>query len=830
MNPRSPDFKFGALTNQPPCLLLSFAVHYRCCLCCYHYSCFRAVFNNRLDPDQTDLRRSVKDLPPSLTALLECPKPPSKPAVPLHPAFGLFSEEQIPITLSLDDYAWLLARNLTRETGSDEVQESEVLQNAVPVWSGYNSLVVNDALPVTRVGAPPLIAAPAHEWSTLLTVLKQAQGINVKVVGADRKTVVSLDMGLYLPAKKLQMARDDLKHIILRPGELHILMAQLRTIGAFIENSGIDMAWIESDLYGPNTVKQILEGNHVKRGEAAHLVTLQAFFILYQEAFLQHVPESSKTLLKSLAKDLCDACSSSEGVQVAEAHQRIVNAVESMEIMKKMKEFDESHENSPMFKVFRQYMGMVLEMLMFIRAVRTANWELHLEALEIFTKYFFAHDRLNYARMIPLYLAEMKALSNTDPEIYAEFKDGNWVVNKNPCVPFCAIGPDNALEHLNRSMKVTGGLVGITLNPSARAKFFLIAPELARLANQAKDMAGVTHETRGKHHNLTAAVVSREEKNITKLSNTIRAFTNPFSQEGADLFNLVTKVVLPEEVKDDLCNQSAIGLKLFTVFIKERIQTGKENLWSPMKKQKLLTWKTTGKKTKVSVDNKVVELQEDRCLFARMMMVCKSRPEINIAEAVGVYEFSLVPRSLFASDGSMLHCPTKSALMNAIEKHVNPENSTTECRVAPSMQGKVSIVDGMAELQSLDKLTWITTCSQLAEHYINQLLQKCSESDEIHVVFDRYDVEISLKSATRVRRQGGQDPVYYRITDSTHIGKVPMKKLLSHNKTKMELTEYLARKALDHAEIIGKCLVAAWGTSCEATQECGASSKHPRRS
>lgn len=131
--------------------------------------------------------------------------------------------------------------------------------------------------------------------------------------------------------------------------------------------------------------------------------------------------------------------------------------------------------------------------------------------------------------------------------------------------------------------KKTGGLVGITLNPSACAKFFLIAQELARLANQAKDMAGVTHETRGKHHNLTAAVVSREEKNITKLSNTIRAFTNPFSQDGVDLFNLVTGVVLPEEVKDDLCNQSAIGFKLFTVFVKERIQTGKENLWSPMK-------------------------------------------------------------------------------------------------------------------------------------------------------------------------------------------------------------------------------------------------------
>ena len=143
------------------------------------------------------------------------------------------------------------------------------------------------------------------------------------------------------------------------------------------------------------------------------------------------------------------------------------------------------------------------------------------------------------------------------------------------CAVLHAIGPDNALEHLNRSMKVTGGLVGITLNPSARAKFFLIAPELTRLANQAKDVAGVTHEICGKHHNLTAAVVSREEKNINKLSNAIRAFINPFSQDGADLFNLVTKVVLLEEVKDDLCNQSAIGFKLFTVFVKEQIQTGK---------------------------------------------------------------------------------------------------------------------------------------------------------------------------------------------------------------------------------------------------------------
>lgn len=129
---------------------------------------------------------------------------------------------------------------------------------------------------------------------------------------------------------------------------------------------------------------------------------------------------------------------------------------------------------------------------MFTRAVRTANWNLHLQSLEIFRRHFFAHDRLNYARMIPLYLAEMKSLKTTDTDIEAEFQNANWVVNKNALVPFCGLGADNALEHVNRSMKVSGGLAGITLNPSAQAKFFLISRELAQLAEEANDMAGVS--------------------------------------------------------------------------------------------------------------------------------------------------------------------------------------------------------------------------------------------------------------------------------------------------------------------------------------------------
>ena len=123
--------------------------------------------------NSSDLSRSIKELPKSLTELLECPEPSRKPTSPLHPAFGLFSEHEIPITVSQDDFAWLLARTLTREESScdetpDNESQSVVQQKAqLPVWSGYHSLVT-EVIPVTRAGIPPLIAAPAHEWNTLL--------------------------------------------------------------------------------------------------------------------------------------------------------------------------------------------------------------------------------------------------------------------------------------------------------------------------------------------------------------------------------------------------------------------------------------------------------------------------------------------------------------------------------------------------------------------------------------------------------------------------------------------------------------------------------------
>lgn len=62
----------------------------------------------------------------------------------------------------------------------------------------------------------------------------------------------------------------------------------------------------------------------------------------------------------------------------------------------------------------------------------------------------------------------------------------------------------------------------------------------------------------------------------------------------------------------------------------------------------------------------------------------------------------------------------------------------------------------------------------------------------------------------RKKRTGNTQPVHYKISDTTYIGNTSMKSLLSHVKTKDELTAYLSEKAIQYATGRNKCLFVSW--------------------
>ena len=78
-----------------------------------------------------------------------------------------------------------------------------------------------------------------------------------------------------------------------------------------------------------------------------------------------------------------DTCKKGDKQDITAKHEELNwQTITSTELASKMEHFDADHEDSPLFKSTRRHMAMVMEMMTFIRAVRTGNWDLHLEALQ----------------------------------------------------------------------------------------------------------------------------------------------------------------------------------------------------------------------------------------------------------------------------------------------------------------------------------------------------------------------------------------------------------------------------------------------------------------
>ena len=146
------------------------------------------------------------------------------------------------------------------------------------------------------------------------------------------------------------------------------------------------------------------------------------------------------------------------------------------------------------------------------------------------------------------------------------------------------MGPDYALEQINRWMKVSGVLVGITLNKSARNRFFLISADLVQLTEEAKEMTRDSEAARKRHCELSQAILNGKQRMLKSLS---------FSYQENDIINLVTKAVMLETIKQDICLIEEVGVAVLEIFIQERIKTEQVNIWATMQKVRLQTWSTS---------------------------------------------------------------------------------------------------------------------------------------------------------------------------------------------------------------------------------------------
>ena len=99
----------------------------------------------------------------------------------------------------------------------------------------------------------------------------------------------------------------------------------------------------------------------------------------------------------------------------------------------------------------------------------------------------------------------MMELKENDEMSWQYLKD-NFSINKTG-IPFGSIGSDHALEQDNKLLKVNGGVVGLTQNPTALQIFCLVSPSLASLCLQIlKNSAIIDKSTKFKHYQLVDSI------------------------------------------------------------------------------------------------------------------------------------------------------------------------------------------------------------------------------------------------------------------------------------------------------------------------------------
>ena len=262
---------------------------------------------------------------------------------------------------------WQSKESSSREDDQEMCDPASVTasnQNKFETWAAFNSLSATEKVSKTNRGViGPLIHSPPTGPQTLYTALCLAQKINVSVVRIHRRTVITPDLDLYERAVKIRENTGHRNSLVLRMGELHIMFALLRSLGRYIEGSGLDDIWIEKGLYGPAVIGQIFGGKHLKRGVEAHMVNLLVLSGLYYDALAKENPQM-ENLVTSLHERLYKAVQERDLPNIVPEIEEMTNAVRDSTVFDVLESFDEKLTDNAKF--LRSYMKQIENLLKFI--------------------------------------------------------------------------------------------------------------------------------------------------------------------------------------------------------------------------------------------------------------------------------------------------------------------------------------------------------------------------------------------------------------------------------------------------------------------------------
>lgn len=629
-------------------------------------------------------------------------------------------------------------------------------EQKVPAWTGFNSVLVKEDPSTCMIRYLPFIQAPPADFTTIFTILQRLVQLSEKL--DQSHCLVTADMQIYAKAQEILWAKPpelDGK-VTMRLGGMHMTMAFLASLGTIFGDAGLLSMLVDSDVYAEATAKQMLQGKQYSRGIRGMKLVQEALFRHFYAAMESWLEEQGRSLLSveqthhlNDLKQSFDATDSTSAQQLSEEiEQDHLEAIQEV-----IQEFrDVGQEQSETFAFWCMFLDGTDVLLHLLRAEREADFMLHLDATCEALPWFNAAGRRIYAKYVPTYIADMKALEQNHPDSYRHLCQGGFVVRRSADHRFNCVATDQALEQtVNRDGKSKGGVIGLTLRKGALTRWLKTRHVTAEYVESFTTLCNTKTRTNSSHPELAKSRLMKDEEDVSKIVEYLSQCQNPFDLDSvpAELMNISTGQVASEGVRKSLTNCLKLGKQKMNDFIQKRIvqSTKCKSFWDPDTRTKVLTFSDMRKGVP---SKKSGTLKSDsEVLFRRLLVVSRKR-EVSL-EHVLQHELAGVPPSLFNDDGT-LRKTTKADLAKKLEA------SCDEIHNLQEGQQTAYIIDGMSMLQGL-KETSFNTFDDLG-NVVTKKLQHLFEGrlsvQAVVVVFDRYDNPHSIKIHERERRGDDQ--------------------------------------------------------------------------
>ena len=449
-----------------------------------------------------------------------------------------------------------------------------LIESPRPSWSGTMQLVFKGNHPpsATVQFLPMIDIDPGNLtciYSTLLFIVDQANRYGIT-------PIITFDQPLWWKALMIILNEPEdshMKSIVLRLGGLHIQMSFLGCIGHIMAGSGLED--VLGLAYATNAVVHMLSGKAIARAIRGHFLVDSALNCLLMRDLL-NIPlkiDDCSINEDEANSDICEETVREETVPTvnSEVHDDLEKAkvlyeklladeisleeVCSADVFGKLSEElgnkkESLMEHNRTAALWMQYMRMIDLLKTFIKAERTGNWNLHLQAVRDMLPYFAAAGHNLYAKSAYVYLQIMEDLKEKHPDIHQKFQDGLHVVRRSDRY-WAGLSTDLVIEQvLMRSVKTTGGLTrGKGMSEMQRLVWLLSMPACAEINGAMQALTGASYVTSEQHKDCGEARQQRDYADMKKIMSYINE-RNPFSPDPS-LRSIVSGVVANENVNAD---------------------------------------------------------------------------------------------------------------------------------------------------------------------------------------------------------------------------------------------------------------------------------------